>query len=96
MSETRSFADVTPAVWERVKDVGRRDYGTEFSPADGDVGTARTMTPVGLLELDYELDRSRNAITYRIRRKPMLLISAPLWRGLEDTINRCRAEVSGV
>lgn len=93
MPETRSFDHVTPAVWERVKEVGRRAYGTEFDPDEGDRGTARTRTPFGLLELDFVLDRQHNRITYSVRRKPMLLLSAPLWRGLAETIERCRREV---
>jgi len=93
MADSKSYDDVSPAVWQRVKEVGRRDYGTTFEPAEGDAGTARTMTPIGMLELDFVLDRERNAITYTVRRKPMLLLSGPLWQGLETTIARCRREV---
>jgi hypothetical protein len=95
MDDTRSFDDVTPAIWQRVKEVGRRSYGTVFEPPDEDAGTARTMTPFGVLELDFVLDRVGNRITYTVRRKPFLLLSGPLWQGLEGTIERCRNEVQG-
>jgi hypothetical protein len=54
------------------------------------------MTPVGLLELDFALDRETCSITYTVRRKPAFLLTQPLWRGLEDTINSCRREVENV
>ncbi|MCU0838781.1 MAG: hypothetical protein MUE49_08675 [Rhodospirillales bacterium] len=96
MADQRSFKNVSPAVWERIKEVGRKAYGTRFDPPDGDRGTARTMTPVGLLELDFALDRETCSITYTVRRKPAFLLTQPLWRGLEDTINSCRREVENV
>lgn len=90
MAETRTFNGVTAEIWERVKDIGRSQYGTVFDPPQGNSGTATTPTPVGTLVLGFEFDRQATQITYTVRTKPRFLPSGPLWSGLAQTITQCR------
>lgn len=90
MAEKKTFDDVSPEVWERVKTIARDRFGTVFSPDASSSGTATTATPVGQVVLDYDHDPEAGQITYTLRKKPMLVLSGQIWSGLAETIEQCK------
>ncbi|MCU0894963.1 MAG: hypothetical protein MUD06_11705 [Rhodospirillales bacterium] len=94
MADQKTFEDVSPEVWERVKAIARdRDrFGTTFAPDAAPSGTATTATPIGSVVLDYDHDPDARQITCTLRRKPFLVLSGQIWTGLAETIERCKQD----
>ncbi len=92
MSESRTFVGVTAAVFSRLKEVGRIDYGIVFDPPDALLGTASGRTPLGECLLVFMYNPTHALMVLRIVKKPSLLSTEVLWRGLTETIERCRED----
>lgn len=90
MSDSRTYTEVTPDIWDRVKSYGQETHGTTYEPADGPTGTATTKTPIGDVVLTYALDAESSTIKYEITQKPFLVMSSQIWNGIESTIEKCR------
>lgn len=92
MADQRTFDDVSPEVWDRVKAIARDRFGTIFAPDASPSGTATTATPIGQVVLDYDHDPDARQITCTLRRKPLLVLSGQIWSGLAETIERCKQD----
>lgn len=92
MSDSRTYTEVTPDIWDRVKSYGRETHGTVYEPVDGPTGTATTKTPIGDVVLTFALDAESSTITYGIKKKPFLVMSSQIWNGIESTIENCRSQ----
>ena len=92
MADQRTFDDVSPEVWDRVKAIARDRFGTIFAPDASPSGTATTATPIGPVVLDYDHDPDARQITCTLRRKPFLVLSGQIWTGLAEAIERCKHE----
>lgn len=90
MADRKTFDDVSPEVWERVKTIARERFGTTFAPDASPSGTATTATPIGKVVLEYDHDPDAGQITCTLRKKPMLILSGQIWSGLAETIARCK------
>lgn len=86
----RSFEGVSLATWERMKAAGRDEHGTVFSETAEHCGTATTRTAVGTIALDFQFDPIAERIKYKIAKRPMLVPTGLIWRGLESAMDRCR------
>lgn len=92
MADQKTFEDVSPEVWDRVKAIARQQFGTTFAPDASPSGTATTATPIGPVVLDYDHDLDARQITCTLRKKPLLVMSGQIWSGLADTIERCKQQ----
>ena len=92
MADKKTFDDVSPEVWERVKAVARDRFGTVFAAEANTCGTATTATPIGQVVLEYDHDPDARQITYTLRKKPMLILSGQIWSGLAETIEQCKQD----
>jgi hypothetical protein len=92
MAESRTFLNVNTETWSRLQDLGRRQHGTVFEPADDSTGKATTRTPFGSLVLAYARDEGADAVTYEIVNKPLLVASPLVWAGIEQALEDCRKD----
>jgi len=91
MSDSQTYTEVTPDIWDRVKSYGQETHGTEYEPADGPTGTATTKTPIGDVILTFALNAESSTITYEIKQKPFLVMSSQIWNGIGSAIKKCRS-----
>lgn len=89
MVESRTFTDVSVEAWERIKAVGRDQYGTVFDPPAALEGTATTATPVGTVVIAYAFAPASRRLSYTIERKPFLVPASLIWDGIERTVEEC-------
>ncbi len=92
MSDSRTFSGITADVLGRIKQAGSAEYGIAFDPADGPAGTASGRTPLGECIVEFAHDNANAALLLTLVKKPMLLPAGVLWRGLTETIERCRGD----
>jgi hypothetical protein len=85
----KSFGGVTPAIWECVKATSLKDHGTVYAPPGAAKGTATTKTLVGVVELSFDYDATKDTVNYCILKKPFLVSASQIWDGIQDTINGC-------
>jgi hypothetical protein len=83
---------VTSAVFGRLKKVGHDEYGVVFEPPDAPVGTAIGRTPLGECVLVFVHNPAHAFMVLKIVKMPPLLSAEVLWRGLRETIERCKGE----
>lgn len=90
MASSKSFDNVTQAVWDCVKAATAKERGTTYQPPDSNQGTATTKVPaVGTLELGFDLDPGKATVTYTIISKPWIVTEDAIWNGIQDSINGC-------
>jgi hypothetical protein len=89
VSDSRTFFGITASVLSRIKEVGRTEYGIVFDPPDAPIGTASARTPLGECLLVFVHNDTHSFIVLTIVKKPALLPTEALWRGLAETIERC-------
>ncbi len=90
MSSSRTFPDVTPEILERMKELGRAEYGIVYDPPDGPVSTATSQTPLGECVIEFSHDTANAELTLTLVKKPWLLPESVLWSGFVATLDRCR------
>jgi hypothetical protein len=88
MSNTRSYDNVTEAIFGCIKATSKREHGTTYDPPNGDSGTATTDTFVGKVVLGFDL--SSGKLTYTIKEKPGIVTEDEIWNGTDDTVSGCR------
>lgn len=86
---SKTFEEVTPEIWNCIRDASKRKHDTVYDPPDADQGTATTLTIVGKLELAYSFDREQNKITFTIESKPIFVPASQIWDGIQDAIDTC-------
>lgn len=91
MAKTKSFDNVTSAIWECIKATSAKEHGTEYAPPNGNEGKATTSTAVGRIVLNFSLDPDQEMLTYTIEKKPFLVSENQIWSGIQDAIERCRS-----
>jgi hypothetical protein len=92
MSDSRTYAGVSAATWQRLLAHGRDQHGTTVEAIDLHHGTTSTMTPLGTLVLRYALDPDNEAVTYTIVRKPFFIGESMIWHGIEQAIRSCSGD----
>jgi len=96
MNDCQTFHGVTAAIFERVKDIGRRERGTAYDPPDAVSGTATTITPVGSIVLTFDLDARAETLTYCIASRPWIMPANAIFDGIANTIDLCRGGAAQV
>lgn len=91
MSKTKSFDGVTPNVWDCIKETSYKEHGTKYEPANANQGTATTDSVVGKVILKFDIDPSKNILTYTIDKKPFLVSEGQIWNGIEKSIRNCQS-----
>jgi hypothetical protein len=89
MATTKSFGNVTQAVWDCVKSTSAKEHGTTYEPPDSNQGTATTQTIVGKIALGFNFDPAQETVTYTIIQKPGIVSEQEIWDGIQDSINGC-------
>jgi hypothetical protein len=89
MANSKTFAGITPAIWECVKATSLKDHGTKYEPAGAAQGTATTDTLVGTVVLGFNYDDVKDTVAYNIIKKPFLVGADQIWNGVQDTIDGC-------
>jgi hypothetical protein len=89
MAKSKSYAGITPAIWNCVKTTSFNEHGTVYAPADSNIGTATTDTIVGSVVLGFNYDPVKDTLNYNIVKKPFLASDDQIWNGIQDTITHC-------
>ena len=87
MASSKTFADITPSLWDCIKKTSQEQHGTVYSGENQ--GTATTNTLVGKVVLEYDFEASKDTLRYKIKQKPFLVSSDQIWNGIQDTIDDC-------
>ena len=90
MAKIRTFGAVTQAIWECVKTTSYQQHGTKYAPPDGNQGTATTSTIVGDVVLSFDLNPTKETVTYTIVKKPFLATDDQIWNGIQETLDGCQ------
>jgi hypothetical protein len=86
---SRSFGNVTQAVWECVKAASIKDHQAVYDPSDGDQGTVSTPTVVGTVVLTFVFDPATASVSYTIKDKPLLVPESAMWDGIQQSFDGC-------
>ena len=92
MASSRTFSGVTDEILNRMKQLGRAQYGIIYEPPEGPVGAATSSTPLGECMIEFVHDSVKAELTLTLVKKPWLLPEGLLWRGFVETLERCREE----
>ena len=86
---SKTFEEVTPEIWNCIRDASKRKHDTVYDRPDSDPGTASTVHFGCPLELAYSFDREQNKITFTIESKPIFVPASQIWDGIQDAIDTC-------
>lgn len=89
MSKSKTFENVTPAIWECVKATSLKEHGTVYAPPSANQGTATTKSIVGDVILSFNFNPANNSVAYTITKKPGIVSENQIWSGIESTIKGC-------
>ena len=89
MASSKTFNNVTAAIWECVKSTSSKQHGTVYAPPGASSGTATTKTIVGTVELSFNFDSTQNSVSYTILKKPGIVSEKQVWGGIQDSIDGC-------
>ena len=90
MSE-KTFENVDPEVFGRMKEKSFEARGTVYDPADANQGTATTKIAIlGKIVLGFDFDPDAGTVTYRILEKPDLIPEDTIWNGIAEGVEACR------
>jgi len=100
MSSTKTFKNVSPAIWKCIKETSIKEHGSVFSPPDASTGTVTTVVKtLGLtftVELSFNYDQVKEQVTYIINERPKLVVSEnDIWDGIQRTIDGCKKSGGG-
>jgi hypothetical protein len=90
MPDSRTFSDVTVEALNRIKELGRSEYGVIFEPSEGPCSNATSQTPFGECVIAMVHDSARAELTLTIVKKPWMIPASMLWSGFLETLERCR------
>jgi len=87
---SKTFPNVTPAIWSCVQTTSVQQEGTVYDPPPpSSSGTASTKTIVGEVVLSFAVDSGQNTVTYKIVKKPFVVSENQIWNGIQSMINGC-------
>jgi hypothetical protein len=89
MVPTKTFDNVTPAIFACIKAKSIRVYATVYDPSEGHKGTTTTVTMGQKVVLGFDLDPENNTLTYSIIFKGFLVPEKSIWNGIRDNIAEC-------
>lgn len=89
MSKSKTFENVTPAIWECVKATSLKEHGTIYAPPGANQGTATTKSIVGDVVLNFTFNPTNNTVDYTITKKPGIVSENQIWSGISSTIKGC-------
>ena len=89
MSE-KTFENVSPETFDRIKTRGQEERGTIYDPPDANQGTATTkISFIGTIALTFDFDPGAQTLTYQIVEKPGVVPEATIWDSIEEGIQAC-------
>jgi hypothetical protein len=86
---TKTYSDVTQAVWDCMKASSIKDRNTAYDPPDANQGTATTDTAVGTVVLEFSFDPAAATVEYTIKSKPILVLESEVWNGIQNSVASC-------
>ena len=89
MSDCQTFNNVTPAIFDCVKQSSGKEHGTVYDPPSGNKGTATTKTVVGTIVVSFDLNPAAGSITYCIVSKPWIVTDSEIFNGVASSISAC-------
>lgn len=89
VGDSRTYTDVTQAIFDCVKTKSKTDHGTVYDPPNGNTGTATTQTTVGEVKLSFDLDLSAKTLKYVILEEPGAVFNFEIWDGICGAIKFC-------
>ncbi len=92
-ADTRTFHNVTRAIYECTKDIGEARHNTIYEPRDGDDGTATTSSFFWKLVVYYRFDPATGDLYHEIRERSWIIPVDRVWAGIGDQIAECAARV---
>lgn len=84
---TRTYKNVTPAIFACVKSTSFKEHQTVYAPPDANTGIA--TTPKYNVVLSFVFDPSASTLTYTITQEPWYVTDNEIWDGICSTINEC-------
>jgi len=90
MPNSRTFSDVTAEILNRMKEIGRAEYGVVYNPPEGPISTATSQTTIGECVVEFVYDPAKAELTLTLVNKPWLLPEGVLWNGFSEMLERCR------
>ena len=90
-ADTRTFHNVTRAVYECTKDIGEARHNTVYEPRDADYGTATTSSFFWKLVVYYRFDPQTGDLYHEILQRSWIIPVDRVWAGIGDQITECEA-----
>jgi len=69
---SKSYNNVTAAIFSCVKATSEQEHGTIYNPPDAHQGTATTDTAVGKVVVSFDLNPAAEVLSYSITSKPFI------------------------
>jgi hypothetical protein len=94
-SGTKTFNEISPAIWQCIKTTGTKEYATVFAPPEADSGTATTVVKtLGItftIILNFDYNAAKEQVTYVIKDRPSFVVGDnDVWNGIQKTIDGCK------
>lgn len=89
-AESRTFNNVTPAVFDCVKRTSEAQQGTVYVETEANRGTATTSSTLWTVVMDYVFTPDTGDLEYELVRKTWIVPADTIWSGIADTIAGCR------
>jgi hypothetical protein len=92
MASSRTFSGVTDEILNRMKALGRTEYGMVYDPPECPISKATSQTPFGECVIEFVHDSAKAELKLTLLKKPWLLPEGVLWNGFAEKLDRCRKE----
>ena len=90
---SKTYTNITPAMFDCVKKNSHDEHGTLYDPADGNTGTATTVVKILLTKhvivLSFDFEPSTSTLSYVIVQEPTVVTDDEIWDGICKTIKEC-------
>jgi hypothetical protein len=88
---SRTFKNVTQAVWNCVQQNSVKQHNTSYTPPPpSNQGTSSTPAVGSTVDMKFNFDPQSGTVTYEITHKPFVVPENQIWSGIESSINACR------
>jgi hypothetical protein len=89
--ETRTFAGLTPEIFECLKSRSEARDGTVYEPRDADAGRATTSSLLWQVVIDYVFTPATGELQYTLVSKTRIIPIDAIWNGIDNLIAACAA-----